>query len=40
MDRYFKEKSQQGITIEKKELHIIGLVAVFIASKFEDVIPM
>ena len=37
MDRYFKNCAHQK-SIE--ELHPIGVTAMFIASKFEDVVPL
>ena len=37
MDRYFKtiEKSLQG-----QELHLSGVVSMFVASKYEDIVPL
>ena len=40
MDTYFIIKKKQGKKVSKQDLHIVGLVCVFIASKFEDVIPI
>eukprot|EP00350_Pseudokeronopsis_sp_OXSARD2_P002586 CAMPEP_0170541520 /NCGR_PEP_ID=MMETSP0211-20121228/1234_1 /TAXON_ID=311385 /ORGANISM="Pseudokeronopsis sp., Strain OXSARD2" /LENGTH=172 /DNA_ID=CAMNT_0010844281 /DNA_START=464 /DNA_END=982 /DNA_ORIENTATION=+ len=37
MDRYFKNVSR---TIETSELHLTGIVSMFIASKYEDVVPL
>lgn len=37
MDRYFKETSE---TFSGSELHIAGIVSMFIATKYEDVIPL
>jgi hypothetical protein len=40
MDRFFSEKSKMAQKLEKNNLHLIGLVSLFISSKFEDVIPI
>lgn len=40
MDRYFLAKSLEGCCLKKEDLHLIGLVAVYIGSKFEDVHPI
>ncbi|CDW89235.1 UNKNOWN [Stylonychia lemnae] len=40
MDRYFKQKSERNEILDKQELHEIGLVAILLATKFEDVIPI
>lgn len=40
MDRYFDAKAKQGKSLELQELHISGVVAMFVASKFEDIIPL
>jgi hypothetical protein len=37
LDRYFKNSSKQ---LAATELHISGIVSMFIASKYEDVIPL
>ncbi len=37
MDRYFKEV---GTEQKASELHLVGVVSMFIASKYEDVIPL
>jgi cyclin A len=37
MDRYFKNADKQ---LQSSELHLIGVVSMFIASKYEDVIPL
>jgi len=37
MDRYFKETSK---SFTSSELHIAGIVSMFIATKYEDVIPL
>jgi cyclin A len=37
MDRYFKQCEQK---LESGDLHLIGVVSMFIASKYEDVIPL
>lgn len=40
MDRYFAQKSRDGTQLLRSQVHLIGLVAVFISSKFEDVDPL
>ena len=40
MDKYFKIKMEQGIKLSKGDLHIVGLVSIFLSSKYEDVIPL
>lgn len=40
MDHYFNRTRLLGINLERKELHLTGLVAVFMSSKYEDVIPI
>lgn len=37
MDRYFKQ-IEDGLT--SADLHLVGVVSMFIASKYEDVIPL
>ena len=37
LDRYFKAKTE---TREISDLHIIGVTAMFIASKYEDIYPL
>jgi len=36
LDRFFSSKQSAGITLDKKDLHLFGLVSSFIASKIED----
>jgi len=40
MDRYFKAKQDKNEQLDKQELHEIGLVAILLATKYEDVIPI
>jgi hypothetical protein len=40
MDRYFDALAKQGVSIELHELHLIGVVCMFMASKYEDVYPL
>lgn len=40
MDRYFDSLNKQNISIELHELHAIGVVCMFMASKYEDVYPL
>jgi len=37
MDRYFKESQKE---IKSSDLHLLGVVCMFLASKYEDVIPI
>ena len=37
MDRYFKE-TQRKLT--GSDLHLIGIVSMFLSSKYEDVVPL
>jgi len=37
MDRFFKNSSRP---LTSSDLHITGVVAMFIASKYEDVVPL
>jgi cyclin A len=37
MDRYFKNSDKQ---LQSSDLHLLGVVSMFIASKYEDVIPL
>lgn len=37
MDRFFKQTKD---TINSKELHLIGITAMFLAAKYEDVVPI
>jgi hypothetical protein len=38
MDRYFKSKTEARIQVT--DLHLIGITCMWIATKFEDVIPL
>lgn len=33
-------KQKENIRLEKSDLHLVGLVSIFISSKYEDVIPI
>lgn len=37
MDRYFKQCEE---TLVSSDLHLVGVVSMFIASKYEDVVPI
>ena len=37
MDRYFKQCER---SLKSTELHLTGIVSMFIASKYEDVVPL
>ncbi len=40
MDRYFDVLSKEGRVLELQELHVTGVVCMFMASKYEDVYPL
>jgi hypothetical protein len=40
LDRFFAAMQKKKLSIAKSDLHIYGVVAIFISSKFEDVIPI
>jgi Cyclin, N-terminal domain len=40
MDRYFNALAAQGQSLELSELHLVGVVCMFMASKYEDVYPL
>jgi hypothetical protein len=40
LDRFFKARSEAEEPVTKGDLHIFGLVSIFLASKIEDVIPI
>lgn len=40
MDRYFDALAKQGIILDLNELHLTGVVCMFMASKYEDVYPL
>jgi Cyclin, N-terminal domain len=40
MDNYFLAKQKQGKVVKKGQLHIIGLVSMFMSSKFEEIDPI
>ena len=37
MDRYFKKKTEPQ---PSTELHLTGILSMFIASKYEDIVPL
>ena len=37
MDRYFKNVS---LSLQSTELHLVGVVSMFVASKYEDIVPL
>jgi Cyclin, N-terminal domain len=37
MDRYFKNVS---LSLPSSELHLVGVVSMFVASKYEDIVPL
>ncbi|CDW73935.1 UNKNOWN [Stylonychia lemnae] len=40
MDRYFHGMKLLKKVLDRQELHLVGLVSIFISSKYEDVIPI
>jgi hypothetical protein len=40
MDRYMDIKNSEGLRIQSKDYHLVGLVSIFIASKYEDIRPI
>ena len=40
MDRYFKECDKKHQVLQPPELHLIGVTAMFIASKYQDIYPL
>jgi hypothetical protein len=40
MDRYFDACTKDNKVIELHELHIIGVVCMFMASKYQDIYPL
>jgi hypothetical protein len=40
LDRFFAAMQKMKLVISKQDLHIFGVVAIFISSKVEDVIPI
>jgi hypothetical protein len=40
LDRYIQSYEERGLTFKASELHLTGVVCMFIASKYEDVQPL
>lgn len=40
LDRFFIEMARQNAKLNKEDLHLYGLTAIYIASKLEDVAPL
>jgi G2/mitotic-specific cyclin-B, other len=40
LDNYMLEKSNRGVTLTADNLYLIGMSSVFIASKYEDIVPI
>lgn len=40
MDRYFLAKKNIGFTLDKSDLHMIGLVSLLVATKYEEIKPI
>lgn len=39
-DKWFVMKRQQGIVLTNKDVHCIGVTAMYLASKYEDIYPL
>lgn len=39
-DNYLRTKAQQGIQLDNGEVHGIGVAAMYMASKYEDIYPL
>lgn len=39
-DKYLIASSQNGVVLSNKEVHSVGVISMYIASKFEDVFPL
>lgn len=40
MDRFFSVKQKRKQSVDKEELHLVGLTAILLSSKLEDVKPI
>jgi hypothetical protein len=40
MDKYMRGKNQQKVVLTSDCLYLLGMAIVFIASKYEDVMPI
>ena len=40
MDKYFQNKMDMNEQVARESLHVVGLVSIYISSKFEDVYPI
>lgn len=40
LDRFFEARGRTGQSLDKEDLHLYGLTAVFMASKLEDMMPI
>ena len=38
LDKYLSAKSKENESLKKENLYLIGLVCIFIASKYEDIV--
>jgi len=39
-DKYLVAKQRAGVVLENKDVHKIGVISMYVASKFEDVFPL
>jgi hypothetical protein len=40
MDRFFDQMNKEGKSLELADLHLTGVTTMFLASKYEDVLPL
>ena len=40
MDKFLQANKRHGIVLENKDIHLIGVTALYLASKYEDVVPL
>lgn len=40
LDRYFIASHQYGVVLQNKDIHSLGVTALYMASKYEDVFPL
>lgn len=40
LDRFFAAKQAANVSVSREDLHLYGVVSIFLSSKIEDVIPI
>jgi hypothetical protein len=40
LDRFFAAMQEQSVVLDSNDLHLYGVVSLFLSSKVEDVVPM